>query len=190
MVAIGRRGARQPARVLIAVIIAALCAPASAGLSAQAAAPSALKAAFLFNFAKFAEWPALPAEAPVRVCVAGDELVAAALAEAVRGQSIQSHGIDVVQLPPEESARSCHVLFVGGADAKRAAALTADSSVGPVLTVSDRERFAQTGGMVELFIEGGRMKFAVNVDAVQRARIRLSSRLLGVARIVRDQRSY
>ena len=55
-----------------------------------------------------------------------------------------------------------------------------------MLTVSDAARFAQTGGMVELFIEDGRMRFAVNVDALQRARVRLSSRVLALAKIVRD----
>jgi hypothetical protein len=55
-----------------------------------------------------------------------------------------------------------------------------------VLTVSDAARFAETGGMVELFVEGDRMRFAVNVDALQRARVRLSSRMLGLAKIVKD----
>jgi hypothetical protein len=167
------------------VLIAALAAVAPTAASGQAAAPSALKAAFLFNFAKFTEWPALPAQAPVRVCVAGDDTMAGALEETVRGQTIQSHGIQAVPLPGEESARACQVLFVSAADAKRAAALVSDIAAGPVLTVSDLERFTERGGMVELFVESGRMKFAINVDAVQRARIRLSSRLLGLARIVR-----
>ena len=156
-------------------------------LAAQAASPSALKAAFLLNFAKFAEWPALPADAPVRVCVAGDALVATALVDTLRGQTIDTHGLQAVQLPPDGSARECQVLFVSAAEARRIAALLGDANAGPVLTVSDAERFAQSGGMVELFVEAGRMKFAINVDAVQRSRIRLSSRLLGLARIVKDQ---
>ncbi len=58
-----------------------------------------------------------------------------------------------------------------------------------MLTVSDATRFADTGGMVELFVEGGRMRFAVNVDALQRARIQLSSRVLALAKIVRDPKT-
>jgi hypothetical protein len=159
---------------------------APATVAAQAASPSALKAAFLFNFAKFAEWPALAADAPVRVCVAGDALVATALTDTLRGHSIEMHGLQAIQLTSEGSARDCQVLFVSATEARRVVALLGDTNAGPVLTVSDADKFAESGGMVELFVEGGRMKFAINVDAVQRSRIRLSSRLLGLARIVRD----
>lgn len=154
--------------------------------AAQAVAPSALKAAFLFNFARFAEWPALAPDAPVNVCIFGDDLVATALVDTLRGQSIDAHGLQLVQLPSDVSVRSCQVLFVGGADAQRATALVDEASVAPVLTVSDANQFAENGGMVELFVEAGRMKFAINVDVVQRSRIRLSSRVLGLARIVRN----
>lgn len=171
--------------ILPAVLVGIAIDGSAGSLAAQAASPSALKAAFLFNFARFAEWPALPPDAPVRVCVAGDALVATALADALRGHSIEAHGLQAVQLPSDASAGECQVLFVSGAEIRRVASLTGGVPR-PVLTVSDAERFAESGGMVELFVEGGRMKFAINVDAVQRSRIRLSSRLLGLARIVRD----
>jgi hypothetical protein len=158
-----------------------------ATVAAQTASSSALKAAFLLNFAKFTEWTALPASAPVRVCVAGDPLVATALADTLRGQAIDTHGLQAVHLESDAPARDCQVLFVSGGEVKRVAALAGDPGTGPVLTVSDAENFARNGGMVELFVESGRMKFAINLDAVQRSRIRLSSRLLGLARIVRDQ---
>jgi uncharacterized protein DUF4154 len=183
----GATASRSFRMLAAAIVVTAACLTGQA-LLAQTASPSALKAAFLFNFAKFAEWPALPADAPVRVCVAGDELVAGALADAARGHAIAAHAFEAVALPPEAPARGCQVLFVGSSDAKRAAALLSDATAASsVLTVSDAARFAQNGGMVELFVEDGRMKFAINVDAVQRSRVRLSSRLLGLARIVRDQ---
>jgi hypothetical protein len=183
----------SPTRTVPVAILAACMVTVGSGspitirVAAQAASPSALKAAFLFNFAKFAEWPALPADAPVRVCVAGDALVATALVDTLRGQSIETHGLQAIQLASDGSARGCQVLFLSAGEAGRAATLLSDATASPVLTVSDAEKFAQSGGMVELFVEGGRMKFAINVDAVQRSRIRLSSRLLGLARIVRDQ---
>lgn len=158
------------------------------GSTAAAQGPSAsdLKAAFLFNFAKFAEWPSLAPDAPVTVCIFGDDDVAKSLAENVRGQSVETHLVAVVRLPGDVPTRSCHVLFVTGPDARRAAALIEEAAPSPVLTVSDTTRFAETGGMVELFFESGQMRFAVNVDTVRRSRVRLSSRLLGLARIVRN----
>ena len=154
--------------------------------AAQGVSASDLKAAFLFNFAKFAEWPSLAPDAPVTVCVFGDDRVAKSLSENVRGQSVETHLVSVVRLPGDVPTRSCQVLFVTGPDARRSAALVEEAAPAPVLTVSDNTRFAETGGMVELFFESGRMRFAVNVDAVQRSRVRLSSRLLGLAKIVRN----
>ena len=56
----------------------------------------------------------------------------------------------------------------------------------PVLTVSDGKGFSQAGGIIELYVEGGRMRFAINVDAAERSGLRLSSRLLGLAKVIRD----
>jgi hypothetical protein len=185
MGSLSRGGSCRVNRVFAYAMAMVTAVGSATALDAQAASASALKAAFLFNFAKFTEWPALAPDAPVRVCVIGDALVAAALADALRGQSIDRHELQAIDLPADGPARSCHVLFVGSGDANRLGAVIGGAAV-PVLTVSDAARFAESGGMVELFVDSGRMKFAINVDAVQRSRIRLSSRLLGLARIVRE----
>jgi hypothetical protein len=155
-------------------------------LGAQAVSASELKAAFVFNFAKFADWPTLAPDAPITVCVTGDDRVAAALGETIHGQSVDVRFLRLVKLPSDAAVKSCQVLFVSGQERSRLAALVEEAGNAPVLTVSDGDHFASEGGMVELYNEAGRMKFAINVDAVQRARIRLSSRLLGLAKIVRD----
>ena len=171
----------------VSALITTIALLAAAGAAAQSASAPELKAAFLFNFAKFAEWPSLAPDAPVAVCVAGDDRVATVLSETVRGQAPETRAVTVIKLPGDVPTRACQVLFVGsGADARRRAALLEEAAAGPVLTVSDSVRFAVTGGMVELFLESGRMRFAINVDAVGRSRVRLSSRLLGLAKIVRD----
>ena len=146
----------------------------------------ALKAAFLFNFAKFAEWPALPVGAPILACVVGDDRIAAALVETVRGQNISGHTVEVSR--PQDSAtwRTCQLLFISDAEARRAAGGLADITTLPVLTVGDGKGFSQAGGIIELYVEGQRMRFAINTDAAERAGLRLSSRLLGLARVVRD----
>jgi hypothetical protein len=147
----------------------------------------AVKAAFLFNFAKFAEWPALPSGGPIVLCVVGNEAVAVALAETVRGQNIGGHPLDVLR-PPDSAWRTCQLLFIADADARRASAGLSAIKAVPVLTVSDSKGFAQTGGIIELYVDAGRMRFAINVDATARSGLSLSSRLLGLAKVVRDGR--
>jgi hypothetical protein len=178
------------ATLAVAIILAA----ASGRAEGQGAAAEditlnvAVKAAFLFNFAKFAEWPALPSGGPIVLCVVGNEAVAVALAETVRGQNIGGHPLDVLRPPDSSAWRTCQLLFIADADARRSSpGLSAIKAV-PVLTVSDSKGFAQTGGIIELYVDAGRMRFAINVDATARSGLSLSSRLLGLANVVRDGR--
>ena len=153
---------------------------------AQSASEPVLKAAFLYNFAKFAEWPADAAPAdPLIVCVFGDTAIADALDETVKGRTVDGRKTVVVRVKPE-GFRGCHVLYLAGLDTKRAQAIIDDLKGVPVLTVGDREQFAQSGGIAGLFVEQGRMRFAINVEAAQRGRLRISSRLLSLAKIVKD----
>jgi hypothetical protein len=172
---------------LIAGMLAAFAAGAGtvrASAVAGAASDVQVKAAFLYNFAKFTVWPALPAAAPLVLCVLGDDAVGDALADTIRGQQIDGHGLEVRRLAPNASPQSCHVLFAAGSEVRRTSPMLDSVRVLPILTVSDGSGFAQTSGMVELFVEGGHMRFAVNVDSVKRSGLQLSSRLLGLARIV------
>ena len=90
---------------------------------------------------------------------------------------------------PQDSPawRTCHLLFIADAERRRATDGLSAVKALQVLTVSDAKDFANTGGMIEFYLEGGRMRFAINVDAVDRSGLHLSSRLLGLAKIVRDR---
>ena len=157
---------------------------------AQSASEPALKAAFLYNFAKFAEWPADAAPSdPLTICVFGDTPIADALDETVKGRTVDGRKTVVVRVKPE-GFRGCHVLYLAGLDSKRAQAIVDDLKGAPVLTVGDREQFAQGGGIAGLFVEQGRMRFAINVEAAQRGRLRISSRLRSLAKIVKDDNAH
>jgi hypothetical protein len=157
---------------------------------AQSASEPVLKAAFIYNFAMFAEWPADAAPAdPLTVCVFGDTAIADALDETVKGRTVDGRKTAVVRVKPE-GFRGCHVLYLAGLDTKRAQAIIDDLKGVPVLTVGDREQFAQSGGIAGLFVEHGRMRFAINVEAAQRGRLRISSRLLSLAKIVKDDNAH
>ena len=157
----------------------------SAVPSAQTATDVAVKAAFIYNFTKFTEWPALPPGGPIVACIVGDDSVATALIETVGAQTISGHTLEVLQ--PEESRwRVCHVLFIAEVEARRSAGGLGGLKALPVLTVSDSKGFSRSTGIIELYVENERMRFAINVDAAERSGLHLSSRLLQLARVVRD----
>jgi hypothetical protein len=177
---------RRPAAVLALAATLVASAGIRAFSAADAASDVALKAAFLYNFVKFTEWPALAAGAAIAVCIDSDEQVAAALTDTVRGQNINGHTLEIRRTHDTAAWPSCHVLFIADGDARRVAGGLSGIQAVPVLTVSDRKDFAQTGGMIEFFVERGRMRFAINVDTAEHSGLRLSSRLLGLAQVVRN----
>jgi hypothetical protein len=158
----------------------------AAGNGADVAPDVAVKAAFLYNFAKFVEWPALPAGAPIVVCIVGNNGIAGALIETVRGQNISGHSLDVWVLQDSAKWRACHLLFIADAETRRSAGGLDEIKTLPVLTVSDGKGFSLSGGIIELYVESGRMRFAINLDAADRSGLRLSSRLLGLAKVIRN----
>lgn len=179
-------------RRLLAVCLATwmLCGIAAASDQAATQATSAaVKAAFLFNFVKFTEWPALPDKAPLFVCVTGDDEVAEALASTIQRQVVAGHPLALRRLSAQESWQSCQLFFVGEAQSRRSAVELKALEKLPVLTVSDASGFARGSGIVELFVQDNRMRFAINVGAAERAGLRISSRLLSLAQIVEDGRA-
>jgi hypothetical protein len=158
-------------------------------VSAQTATATALKAAFLYNFAKFTEWPsdALAPGEPLVLCVINDRAVADELARLTKDKAVDGHALVVSAKKPDAAdLGSCRVLFASGLDAKRSAVLLDSMAGHPIFTVSDLDGFAQSGGVAGLFVEGGLMRFAINLEAVQRAKLRLSSKALSLAKIVKD----
>jgi hypothetical protein len=145
-----------------------------------------VKALFLYNFVKFTAWNSLGPAESLTLCVIGDTGVARALIETVRGQRVDGHPLNVEAIGGDASLRPCHVLFISKSMTGRSAALMDGLKRLPILTVSDSEGFAQSTGIAEFFTESGRLRFAINTDAANRAGLRLSSRLLELARIVRD----
>jgi hypothetical protein len=160
----------------------------SAAIVAQGVEP-ALKAAFLYNFVKFAEWPAeaVTSDGALRLCVLGDEAVGIALEQTVKDRQVDGHPLTVVRVNVNSALSSCHVLYVTGLDRRRSAQLIERVKGAPVFTVSDLDAFATFGGVGQLFVENGKMRFALNPTSAQRARLRISSKLLALAKVVKDE---
>jgi YfiR/HmsC-like len=176
-------GVQRAAVALVAIVFAI-----RVGVAAQAVTQPALRAAFLFNFAKFTEWPGeVTPSSPLTLCVLDDSAVEGALSELVGTGPINGRAVTISR-GPSARLRACHLLYVGDTNTARTAAILDELRGAPVLTVSDGAEFIRSGGIIGLIVEEGRMRFAINPDAAQRAGLRLSSRLLQLAKISRDDR--
>ena len=152
----------------------------------QAVSEPALKAAFIVNFVKFTTWPdeVLPAGAPIVLCTTEEE-VAIALESQVANRTVNDRALVVKRVKANELLRGCSLLYTGRMDQRRAKELLTTLTGTSVLTVGEAEEFATAGGVIGLFVHDGRMKFAVNLKAVERTRVRLSSQVLTLAKIIK-----
>jgi hypothetical protein len=162
-------------------------------LAMTAAAQSArapeyqVKAAFLYNFAKFVEWPAptLPGPStPFRICVLGRDPFGDSLTNIVQGKSISSHPIVTLAVQSPAEARSCHVLFLSQSDPETLKQGLDRLRDLPVLTVGESTDFLLLGGMINFVLEEDRVRFEINLGAAEHHHLKLSSKLLAVARVV------
>lgn len=175
------RGPLGVAFVSQAAIAILLLLPAVA--AGQDVTEPALKAAYIYNFAKFTEWSAeIPVTDPLMMCVFGDAAVGEALERAVVGRMILGHRIGTSRVAAAASKRPCHVLYIAGVTAAQAGDMVAEVQDLPVLTISDIEGFTRVGGIAQLFFEHGQLRFRINLASTKRARIQISSRLLIMAR--------
>lgn len=158
----------------------------SAQANAQDVTEVTLKGAFLFNFARFTEWPAdsLPAQSTVSACVLGDRAVGDAFAKQVKGKQVSGRSINVTIVDGASPLPPCHLLYLSGVSRTRIGEIVSNLRESPVLTVSDVEEFTKRGGIIQFFVESGKMRFRINARSAKRARLMLSSRLLALAEVV------
>jgi hypothetical protein len=161
------------------------------GVRATGAAPSArpteyeVKAAFLYNFAKFVEWPGeAGSRAPIVVGVLGEDPFGPVLERTIGGRRAQERPVVARRLTGPEEAETAQIVFVGSSEDRRLQGILAALEGHGVLTVSEMERFAERGGMVGFRTEENRVHFDVNLRQVTRAGLRINAQVLRLARIV------
>lgn len=146
-----------------------------------------VKAAFLYNFARFTEWPAeaFPsASAPMTIGVTGDEWLRAAIDDVIRGKSAGGRPLQTRQIKNAADGAAVQILYVGGASAGRAADFIKAVERLPVLTVGDVARFCDEGGMINFLIFDNKVRFEIRFDATEQSRLKVSSRVLTLAKII------
>ena len=178
----------------IAICLAFLAlGPSGARLGALAPAAAAetsreylIKAAFLYNFAKFTEWPAgsFPdSAAPLDVCVFGEDPFGGAL-ESIAGKTIRGRRVAVHRVASIEAGAACHLLFISASEATRLAGILESLRGRPVLTIAEMPGFARSGGIINLKTNADdKVRFEINNGIARRVGLRLSSKLLNLAEI-------
>jgi hypothetical protein len=187
-------GSSQIRRSIVSITL--LCLSAGAGMwqqiepRANAASPPALeyqvKAAFLLNFTRFVEWPASAFTAPASpfgICILGRDPFGQALDDEVRGEFEDGHPITILRLAEPPAPRTCQLVFIS-ADSRNVPKILTALGAG-VLTVGDGETFLRDGGIIGFVVENRRVRFDIDQKAAEAAALKVSSRLLSVARTVR-----
>lgn len=153
--------------------------------------PSALerrvKAAFLYKFAGYVEWPAgsfQRADEPVTIGVAGDDQLAGEVAQLVAGRSVDGRPLSVRRVTFPEPAGGVQILFIARSEAGRMGQLIRALPSRPMLIVSESDGALDQGSIINLLILDGRVRFEISLDAAEKRGVRLSSRLLALAQRV------
>jgi hypothetical protein len=179
---------RDPANGRRRAGLAGLAILSLAGVAPARAEPSlelAVKATYLYKLAPFVSWPAqawAAPNAPLMICVQGADPFGPLLDQAVGGQAVAGHPVEVRRLARLDASSGCQIAFVaGGPGQSQAQALSAVSGA-PVLTVTDDEgRGAEAKGIVHLLIDGGKVRFSIDAAQADHNGVAISSKLLALA---------
>lgn len=142
-----------------------------------------IKAAYLYNFAKFVEWPVevLPGNAELLLCVIGSNVLDGAL-EALNGRNIGTHPLRVAtQSYANISLAGCHLVFIGASEQQRFLVILKTLGNAPTLSLSDIEDFAGKGGGIGLLLRDNKVLFEVNLETIRNAGLHMPSQLLNIA---------
>jgi hypothetical protein len=150
-----------------------------------------VKAAFLYNFVKFIQWPAqtFPGSSePIVICVLGQDPFGRSLDDTVAGRAIDGRSLTIHRLSTVKQTAGCHVLFISAAENKYLPSTFAEVKTRGLLTIGDSCASGTDGVIINFKMGDGKVYFEINVNEAERAKLRISSRLLSLAHIVDSQR--
>ncbi|MBZ2207888.1 YfiR family protein [Massilia soli] len=163
----------------------ALCLLATAGVAAsREPLETEVKAAYLYKFASFIEWPEgsfSHANSQLQIGVAGNDALAGELARIVGGRTVNGHAVAIRKIRRGQSTAGLHILFVGAHDPTSIHDYLLAARGQPVLTVTDADEALALGSMVNFVVAGERLRFEVALDHVAPSRLRISARMLAAA---------
>lgn len=169
-----------------AVLVATLLASLGAGEGDANSNEYRLKAAFIYNFAQFTQWPdgAFSApDAPLVIAVLGKNPFGSMLEDTVKGKKIGQHAVTVKLAKSVDEARDAQVLFVATSEEEHFDEILTALKKSPILTVAESPKFQPAGGIIQLLLEDDKVRFSVSPDAADAAGLKISSKLLKLAKI-------
>ncbi len=186
---VGRQCVSSRARRLLITVIATLALISAGGLTIGAQAQSLeehdAKAAFVLKLVNFVQWPSNGSNDLVIGFIGADQ-TSEALQRLASGKLVNGRGITVRRLSQDGDLKACQVIFLGAAGRKDFPSVLERLRGTSVLTVGESDGFGQRGGMINILLNDGRIRFEVNPHAAERAHLQISSRLLSLATIVAD----
>ena len=170
---------------------AAIAVVSLAPAGAQDVTEPSLKAAFVYNFARFTDWPgdAASAGAPLVTCVCGDPAIAGALERMVNGRQVMGRPMTVVRTTWDAPPRNCHLMYAATLKPAQLDTFIAGVRGTPVLTIVDSDDQARVPAIIRLFVDNGNLRFDIDYAQAKRSRLQLSSKLLTLAKKVYDERT-
>jgi len=151
-----------------------------------------VKAAFLYNFARFVEWPVTSFSGPhdpIVICILGQNPFGESLSEAIRGKEFGGRPFAVRLLSDLAPKLRCQILFVNSAATKLFRPAAGNLKVNAILTVGETPGFTEDGGVINFKLDSGRIHFEINLEAAEQAHLNISSKLLSLAQIVKTRRA-
>jgi YfiR/HmsC-like len=182
---------RRIARVslTLCLILAQTFRPSSA-IAQGSAEEYEVKAAILYNFTRFVEWPPSAysdAQAPTVLCILGRDPFGASLTSFAATQVGSARPVQIRHVQNGATIRLCHVLYISSSDRKNLAQIFSNLNGASVLTVGEMSQFAVRGGMIQFELSEKQVHFNINLDTALRADLRISARLLVLAKVVKDE---
>jgi hypothetical protein len=174
----------------LAGVVVTLVLFGTAGLLAQQPKPNEyqVKATYLYNFGRFVKWPGtFPAGKgdSFSVCVLGQDPFGSILDSTLAGEELDGKPVVLRRISKPQDAGECRILFISAKEEKHLKEILATLVEGGALTVSDMPDFTRRGGMIQFLLEGDRVRFEINLESTESARLVLSSELLKVAASVK-----
>lgn len=169
---------------LVAAAAVFLTAPAPAQMRDE----YQVKAAFIFNFAHFVDWPAdafHDSKDPITTCVLGRDPFGHWLTDTIEGHSVEGRPLIFRLLSKPSEAASCHILFVGASEPRRTWSALAETRRSGLLTIGENDDAGEAGAVITFMLENDRVHFGINTQAAELEKLRISSRLLTLAKSIR-----
>jgi len=179
--------ARSAMAALVLLALGAVCASIVAAEDSPQLLEQKVKAAFLFKFGGYVEWPDSVfsgKDAPLVIGVTGADALAEELSQVVAGRTMNGRQVSIRRISGGESLANLHVLFVGRPEIGRLSELTAQAR--PVLTVTDIEKGLAQGSIINFVVVDKRVRFEVALDAAKRSGLKIGAPLLSVAMHVKE----